>query len=153
MRENAMKRLTIIILLLILVAGCSHVAPPGEVMKKGCGPYPEHYEAMLMDYLSNYLSRPDTLGDVTIIKAPSKITLDADYPFIPLFKGHAAWECFISYDAKNRNGNYTGNSFHVAWIRHNRIVAYDYKDIDLWFAIKNRIHEKYPRENKSDEKS
>ncbi len=148
-----MKRLTISALLLILVAGCSHVAPPGEVMKKGCGPYPEHYEAMLMDFLSNDLSRPDTLKDVSIIKTPAKITLDADYPFIPLFKGHAVWECYIAYDAENRNGVYTDKSFHVAWIRHNRIVAYDYKDIDLGYAIKNRIHGKYQPGNQPDDKS
>ncbi len=127
----------------MLAAGCSHVAPPGEVMKKGCGPYPEQYEAMLMDFLSSQLSCPDSLKDVSFPKTPAKTILDADYPFIPLFKGHAVWECYIVYDAKNRNGVYTGKSLHVAWIRHNRIVAYDYKDIDLDYAIKNRIHNKY----------
>lgn len=148
-----MKRMTICFLLAVMVAGCSHVAPPMESMKRGCGPYPKQYETMLMDFLGNELYAVDALKDVSIIKPPMETTLDADYPFIPLFKGHAVWECYIVYNAKNRKGLYTGPTFHVAWIRNNRIVAFDYKEIDLEYAIKNRMQNRYQPEDKPGEAS
>jgi len=142
-----MKRLMIAVFLMILAAGCSHVAPPGEVMTKGCGPYPEQYTAMIQDFLNHQINRPDAVEteDITMVKAPEKIILDADYPFIPLFKGHDVWECFIA-----RDGGKSGKkAFHVVWIRHHRIVAVDYKGVDLGYAIKNRRHNQFDPDNRA----
>jgi hypothetical protein len=136
-----MKRIFLTGLMFLLIAGC-YAAPPSMAIKRGGGSYPADYEPMIKDYLNTYLVAPASLKDFHVNKAPQEITLDATYPFIPLFKGNKVWECFVVYDAKNPNGRYTGNTFHVVWIRNNRIVAYDYKEIDLNYIIKNRFEEK-----------
>lgn len=133
-----MKRMLSVLLLLIFIMGCSHVAPPREIIRRGSGPYPEQYVEIITHYLNSQLYAPDTLN-LTVSSPPREITLDTDYPFVPLFKGHQVWECWIVYDAKGKNGKSVGNSFHVAWIRHNRLVAFDYRDIELEYGVKQRL--------------
>jgi hypothetical protein len=135
-----MKRLFIMLVITGLIAGC-HPAPPSEVIKRGAGPYPYDYEAMIKDYLSTHLQDPASLKDFGINRPPQEMVLDADYPLIPLFDGQKVWECFVVYDAKTQSGKYTGNTFHVVWIRHNRIVAYDYKELELEYIMKNRFED------------
>jgi hypothetical protein len=133
-----MKRIFLMLAIAGLIIGC-HSAPPSEVVTRGAGPYPYDYEAMIKDYLSTDLKNPASLKDFTINKTPQEVTLDAEYPLVPLFGGQKVWECFVVYNAKDQNGKYTGNTFHVVWFRHNRIVAYDYKELGLEYILKNRF--------------
>jgi hypothetical protein len=95
--------------------------------------------AIVEDYLREYLDHPDSIKDFEVIKKPEIVILDTRYPTIRLHKGFEVWEFFIAYDAKNDKGNYVGRDLHVAWIRHNRLVAFDYKDLDLEYRVKERI--------------
>jgi len=94
---------------------------------------------MIMDYLKQYLKYPDSIKDFSVIKEPEVILLDTRYPNIRLHKGFEVWEVFIVYDAKGDNGAYAGKDLHVAWIRHNRLVAFDYKGLDLEYRVDERI--------------
>ena len=133
-----MKHMISILALTILLTGCSHVAPPREMIRKASGPYPDQYVKIITGYLDSQLYAPATLN-LTVSSPPKEITLDTDYPFVPLFKGHQVWECWVVYDAKGRNGKSVGKSFHVAWIRYNRLVAFDYRDIELEYGVKQRL--------------
>ena len=124
-------------LLCFVMSGCL-VAPPHESLQHTCGPYPDDYQAMIMDYLKQDLRHPDSIKDFKIIKPPEIIILDTRYPTIRLHKGFEVWEFFIVYNVKNDNGVYIGNDLHVVWIRHNRLVAFDYKDLNLLYRIKER---------------
>lgn len=134
--EKIVKRLLLPIFIFLLIAGCAN--PPKELFKKGCGPFPEYYVELTKCYLNHFLYNPDSLKDFTINKPPEKIKVDTGYRYIPLRKGQEVWEYFIVYDAKNRNGKYIGKDLHVVWIRNNKIIAYDYKDIDIDFSVKQR---------------
>jgi len=120
-----------------VLSGCL-VAPPHESLQPTCGSCPESYQAMIMDYLKQDLTHPDSIKDFKIIKPPEIIILDSRYPTIRLHKGFEVWETFIVFNAKNNDGIYIGNDLHVVWLRHNRLVAYDYKDLDLEYRIKER---------------
>ena len=122
----------------VLCPGCL-VAPPHESLQHSCGPYPDNYVAIVEDYLREYLDHLDSIKDFEVIKKPEIVILDTRYPMIRLHKGFEVWEFFIAYDAKNDKGNYVGRDLHVAWIRHNRLVAFDYKDLDLEYRVKERI--------------
>ncbi len=119
------------------LSGCL-VAPPHESLQHKCGPYPDDYQAMIMDYLKQDLRHPDSIKDFKIIKPPEIVILDSRFPTIRLHKGFEVWEFFIVYDVKNDDGVYIGRDLHVVWIRHNRLVAFDYNDLNLKYRIKER---------------
>ena len=118
--------------LCFVLFGCL-AAPPRESLQHSCGPYPDDYQAMIMDYLKQDLRHPNSIKDFKIIKPPEFVILDSRVPSIRLHKGFEVWESFIVFNAKNNDGVYVGNDLHVVWIRHNRLVAFDYKDLDLEF--------------------
>lgn len=120
-----------------MLSGCL-VAPPHESLQRSCGPYPEEFQAMIMDYLKYDLKHPDSIKDVKIIKPPEIVILETRFPTMRLHEGFEVWEFFIVYDAKNDKGVYAGRDLHVVWIRHNRLVAFDYKDLSLEYRIKER---------------
>ncbi|NOY69934.1 MAG: hypothetical protein GXP53_10700 [Deltaproteobacteria bacterium] len=132
------KSILISAIAFLFLSGC-FVAPPQEAVKRAPGPYPAGYKTMITGYLNVHLVDPDSIKDFTVIKPPEKTKLDTGYPFIPLYKGQFVWECFIAYDAKNEKGVYVGSDMHVVWIRFNRVVAFDYKDTELDYRVKERI--------------
>ncbi|MBC2713760.1 MAG: hypothetical protein HF978_00425 [Desulfobacteraceae bacterium] len=94
---------------------------------------------MIKDYLQFHLKVPESLKDFTINKSPEIVILDTYYPWIPLNEGQEVWQCFVVYDAKNEQGVYVGRKLHVVWFRHNRIIAFDYKELELEYQIEERI--------------
>ena len=94
---------------------------------------------MITCYLEETLQNPDSLKGFEIQKEPEIVTLDTYYGFIPLYEGQKVWEVFIVYDVRNENGQYIGPDLHVVWIRHNRIVAFDYKEIGLAYRVEHRL--------------
>lgn len=135
---NQMRRMIYAVLLGVCLSGCL-VAPPHESLQRNCGPFPDNYESMIMEYLKQDLKYPDSLKDFSVVKKPEVILLDTLYPDIRLHKGFEVWEFFIVYDVKGDDGDYIGRDLHVAWIRHNRLVAFDYKGLDLEYRVKERI--------------
>ncbi|MDA8402649.1 MAG: hypothetical protein M0Z56_00415, partial [Desulfobacteraceae bacterium] len=105
----------------------------------GCGPYPENFENMIICYLKFKLEDPSSLKDFKVIKPPQKVKADTYYDSIPLVAGEEAWECFIVYDSKNRDGRPVGKDLHVVWFRDGNIVAFDYTGIEVDFRIKQRM--------------
>lgn len=132
-----MKKYTFIGLCLLFLAACA--APPHEAVIQNAGPFPENYREMIKCYLEETLANPESLKDFEIRKQPEIITLDTYYGFIPLYEGQKVWETFIVFNVKNRNGKYTGPDMHVVWIRHNRIIAYDYDEVELSYRVKHRM--------------
>jgi len=126
-----------ICLCLLLLAACA--APPHEAVNPHPGPYPKNYEKMIRCYLEQTLANPESLKNFKIQKPPEKVTLDTYYGFVPLYEDQEVWETFIVFNVKNDEGQYIGPDLHVVWIRHNRIVAYDYHYLDLDYRIKSRI--------------
>lgn len=51
-----MKRMLSVLLLMIFIMGCSHVAPPREIIRRGSGPYPEHYVEIITHYLNSQMN-------------------------------------------------------------------------------------------------
>ena len=131
-----MKRIMLYVFILLMVSGCA--TSPKEAFKVDCGPYPENFSDMITCYLSFKLDSPSNFKDLTFVKPPEKIKADTYYSSIPLGMGEEVWECFIVFDSKYGNGNFIGKDLHVVWIRDMKIVAYDYKDIELDFRIKQR---------------
>jgi hypothetical protein len=132
-----MKRSLLIILLSLIITGCA--TPPREAFKVDCGPYPENFEEMITCYLKFKIEDPSSLTDFKVIKPPEKVKADTYYDTIPLAEGGEAWECFIVYDSKNRDGKHVGKDLHVVWFRDANIVAFDYATIELDFTIKQRM--------------
>ncbi len=135
---NYIYRLLCFCFLCVTLSGCL-VAPPHESLQHLCGPYPENYEAMIKDYLKKDLKHPESIKDFSVIKPPEIKILDTRYPTIRLHKGFEVWEFFIVYSGINRNNVHTRKDLHVVWIRHNRLVAFDYKDLDLEYRVEERI--------------
>lgn len=132
-----MKKYTLICICLFFLASCA--APPHEAVIQNAGPYPENYRDMIECYLEQTLKNPESLKNFKIQKPPKIVTLDTYYGFIPLYEGQKVWETFIVFDAKNANGKYVGPDMHVVWIRHNRIVAYDYDEVELDYRVRQRL--------------
>lgn len=131
-----MKRLALFLIIILILAGCA--APPRENIQIDSGPFPDNYEALIKCYLNDQISDSETLEDFVFKKKPERVVLHEHFPDIPLRKGSEVWESFVVYSIKKQNGHYVGNDFHVVWIRHNKIVAFDYKTIPLEFRIKQR---------------
>lgn len=132
-----MRQVIFSIIMVFLIAGCA--TAPKNAFKVDCGPYPEHYSDMIKCYLSYHLDDPSSLKDFTVIKPPEKIKVDTYYPTIPLPEGNEVWECFIVYDSKDSRGRQIDKDLHVVWIRDSKIVLFDYNDIELDFAIEQRL--------------
>jgi len=131
------KKYALIFICLLFLASCA--APPHEAVIQNAGPYPENYRNLVKCYLAETLENPESLKDFKIQKAPEVVTLDTYYGFIPLYEGQKVWETFIVFNVKNANGVYIGPDMHVVWIRHNRIVAYDYEDVELDYRVRQRL--------------
>lgn len=123
---------------IIFLSGC-FVAPPHEAATGDPGPYPAQYEKIIRDYLAIHLGDPESFKDFSVQKAPEKVAIENSHPLIPLYKGQEVWEAFIIYNAKNIEGIYTGRDLHVVWIRHNRLVAFDYEGTELEYRIPERL--------------
>ncbi|MBC2714410.1 MAG: hypothetical protein HF978_03790 [Desulfobacteraceae bacterium] len=131
-----MKRILILAFMFFILTGC-FAEPSKQAYEKGCGPFPDNYEETIKGYLKTDLYNADSLKNFTVNKPPEKKILDIDYRPVHLSKGQEVWECYIVFDAKGRDGKYI-RDFHVVWMRHNRIVAYDFKKIDLGYKLKHR---------------
>ncbi len=132
------RRVIFTTFLWFILSGCL-VAPPHESLQRNCGPYPDDYETMIMNYLKQDLMFPESIKDFAVVKLPEIVILDTRYPSIRLHNGFDVWEFFVVYDAKNNDGVYIGKDLHVAWIRHNRLVALDYKGLNLAYRVNERI--------------
>lgn len=143
-----MKRFSIVVSVLIVCAFgmFSCAAPPREAIIRDPGPYPEEYRAMIRWYLDETLEKPDSIRDFEILKSPEIQRLETYYAFIPLHEGQKVWEVFIAFDAKDRSGRYRGRDMHVVWIRHNRLVAFDYERPEVDFVVRQRRPGGYPGE-------
>ncbi len=128
------------IIICLMISGCACI-PIHERYTVGCGPYPANFEEMTKTFLRDDLVYPESLKKFSVYKRPEKVKVDTYYAFIPLMEGQKVWEYFIIYDAKTKNGDYTGKTFHVAWIRHNHLIAYDYGVVDLDYSIKTRVND------------
>jgi hypothetical protein len=125
-----------LILMIWSVSGCA--TSPTESFKVDCGPHPDNYQEMIQCYLNYKLENPSNYKEFSIVKPPEKIKADTFYSSIPMAEGDEVWECFIVYNMKNSQGRYIGKDLHVVWIRDLKIVAFDYKDIELDFRIRQR---------------
>ncbi|MBS3756941.1 MAG: hypothetical protein KGY56_14680 [Desulfobacterales bacterium] len=132
-----MKRYAIIILCALAVSACA--TPPAETVKDDAGPYPENYRELIDWYLEETLPRPESTKKFEIIKAPEKIRTETYYGFMPLYEGQQVWEVFVAFDTKNARGRHIGKDMHVVWIRHGKIVAYDYARPPNEFVVKQRL--------------
>lgn len=124
-------------LLCFVMSGC-YIFQPLTFSEPGCGPYPDNYESMIMDYLKQDLRHPESIKDFVIIKPPEIMILDTWIRSLDLRIGFEVWEFFVVYDVQNDNGIYIGRDLHVVWIRDNRLIAFDYKELSLEYRIKER---------------
>lgn len=132
-----MRNIVLLLLAVLLCAGCTP-APPHENLPFDCGPYPKKYEEIIKGYVTHLVGGLEDLKDFTVYKKPERIKLDTDYPQIPLTKFQWVWEMFILYGEKNKDGKYMGKRLHVAWIRYDHLVAFDYDAVDLDYFLKIR---------------
>lgn len=139
-----MKKLLWITMMMTLVFAFGCATPPKDVFKVDAGVYPKDYENLILCYLRAKLDKPDSLKEFSVIKKPEKIKADTYYPSIPLKAGDEVWESFVVYDAKNREGRHTGKDLHVVWFRQGNIVAFDYKDVELDFRVRQRVGKSCP---------
>jgi hypothetical protein len=121
----------------LLCASCT-LPPPHESLPLDCGPYPEGYEEIIRGYVAHLLGGPENLKDFEIYKKPESIQLDTYYPQCALKPLQWVWETLILYNTKNKEGKYIGKRLHVAWIRYDHLVAYDYDAVDMDYFIKIR---------------
>jgi hypothetical protein len=119
------------------MSGC-YIFQPLTFSPPGCGPYPENYESMIMDYLNQDLGHPESIKDFLIIRPPEIMILDTWIRSLDLRIGFEVWEFFVVYDVKNDNGDYIGRDLHVAWIRDDRLIAFDYKELNPEYRIIER---------------
>lgn len=136
---NHIRRIIFTVLLCFILSGCL-VAPPHESLQRNCGPYPDNYESIIENYLKHDLKDPESLKDFEVIKTPEIKVLDTRYPSIRLHRGYDVWEFFVVYNTTNGDGDNIGRDLHVAWIRHNRLVALDYKGLSLTYRVNERIN-------------
>ena len=113
--------------------------PYKQAFNKNCGPYPENYLEIINGFLAHDLENPESIQNLTIIQPPKKRALKNHRESISLAKGNEIWECFIAFDAKNRN-NKIVRDFHVVWIRNGRIMAYDYQKPELNYRFEHRLN-------------
>lgn len=139
--------LVICVFLMVCTSGCIS-APPHKAVQKGPGPFPEKYEELILKYLNLRLLKPESLRGL-IIQKPVKISIEETYAQAGLIEGQEVWQSLVEYDVKNKNGKYVGRDLHVAWIRHNRIVMYDYQEVELEYHIEENVEqvEKAVKEN------
>lgn len=135
-----MKRYALI-LICALAFAASCATPPAETVVEDPGPCPEDYRRLIDWYLEETLPRPESTRKFEVIKEPEKVRTETYYGFIPLGEGQEVWEVFVAFDTKNSSGRYTGKDMHVVWIRHGKIVAYDYERPPNEFVIKQRLKE------------
>jgi hypothetical protein len=135
-----MKQLLILLISFFLIcafAGCM-MEPYKQAFDKDSGPYPEHYLEIINGFLAEDLEKPESIMNLTIIKPPEKIVIEHHQESISLAEGHEVWECFITFEAENRNKRIV-KDFHVVWMRNGRIVAYDYQKPDLIYRFEHRF--------------
>lgn len=132
-----MRKIILLVLTGVLFAGCTP-PPPHEHLPLDCGPYPKGYEDIIRGYVTHLVWGPEYLKDFDIYKKPERIKLDTEYPQIPLNRLHWVWETFILYNVKSKDGKYMGKRLHVAWIRYDHLVAFDYEAVDLDYFLKIR---------------
>jgi hypothetical protein len=121
----------------LLCAGCT-LPPPHEDLPLDCGPYPEGYEEIIRGYVTHLLGGPENLKDFVVYKKPERIQIDTYYPQIPLKPLQWVWETSILYNEKNKAGKDIGKRLHVAWIRYDHLVAFDYNMVELDYFHKIR---------------
>jgi len=123
--------------LCLVLSGC-YMFQPFTLSQLGCGPYPENYELMIKDYLKQDLRHTDSIKDFLIIKPPEIYVLNTWIRSLDLRIGFEVWQMLIVFDVKNDNGVYIGRDLHVVWIRDNRLIAYDYKELNPLYRVKER---------------
>jgi hypothetical protein len=139
--KKRVGRYTLICLCVLVLAFSACAAPLREAVVPDPGPYPENYRAMIRSYLEESLERPKTIRAFEILKEPEPVELDTYYGIIPLYKGQQVWEVFFVFDVKLRDGRYRGRDMHVVWIRHDKIVAYDYEEIEFEYRMEQRLQD------------
>lgn len=137
MRNLIQNTLLLLLAALFLYTGCT-LPPPHEGLPLNCGPYPEDYEEIIRGYTTHLLGGPENLKDFVVYKKPEKVQLDTHYPQIPLAPWQWVWETYILYNAKNNDGKYIGKRLHVAWIRYDHLVAFDYNMVEMDYFMKIR---------------
>ena len=131
-----MKKYLFSCLFILLVNSCA--APPHETVIHEPGPYPENYLEQILCYLEIALEHPGSIRDFEVVKPPEIVAIDTYYGYIPLYAGQEVWETFVAYEAKDPTGQYRGRDLHVVWIRHNRLVAFDYKELELEYRLRKK---------------
>jgi hypothetical protein len=144
------KRLLILLFLIFALASCM-MEPYKQALDKDSGPYPENYLKIINGFLEQYLQNPESIQNLTIIQPPKRRALKNHRESISLAKANEVWECFITFDAKNRN-NKIVRDFHVVWFRNGRIVAFDYQKPDLAYRFEHRLNPT-PNSEENPEKS
>lgn len=132
-----MKRYVFMLICALTLSACA--TPPGETLVDEPGPFPANYRELIDWYLEETLPRPESTRKFEIIKEPAKVRTKTYYGFIPLYEGQQVWEVFVAFDTKNASGRYIGKDMHVVWIRHGKIVAYDYERPPNEFVVKQRL--------------
>jgi len=128
-KMEQMRRIISACFMFLMVYGCSIISSC-KSLPTVCGAYPENYQDMIMDYLAQDLTHPDSIKDFKVIKAPEVLKMETTIPFLGLKEGFEVWEFFIVYDVKNDDGVYIGRDLHVVWIRDNRLIAFDYEALN-----------------------
>jgi hypothetical protein len=139
--EKAVGRYALICLCILVFVFSACAAPPREAIVPDPGPYPENYREMIKSYLEESLEYPETIRAFEILKEPEPVELDTYYAIIPLYRGQQVWEVFIVFDVKLRDGRYRGRDMHVVWLRHDKIVAYDYEEIEFEYRMEQRLQD------------
>ena len=107
-----MKKLFIAIPIVFMIClGCATAPTQQEIDKADYGEYPSDYQAIIMTYLQN---DPYSLMDLRMSK-PRKCWTEFKEGFV------YGYLVYVSYNAKNRYGGYTGQKEEFAFIRKNRV--------------------------------
>jgi len=120
-----MKKVLMIVVLL-LMAGCINLPTKEELANADYGPCPEQYETIIKDYMEYVLFDSDS-AKYKFGSVPYKGWMpvwDKSKPNSPFMKDAYGWIVRFSINAKNRMGAYVGYKAHLCIIKNDKIIDY-----------------------------
>jgi hypothetical protein len=108
------------IIIIIALAGCAENPNPQKNAAADHGPYPEHYEAIIHEWIRTEFFDPYSIRDLEIAKPMKGWRTGA--PIFGEKSIYYGWEVVVKLNGKNRMGGYVGLQTFDVLIRDGKVI-------------------------------